>query len=114
MAEKYKADGTPKLGVAGWFKKELHKARKGKFLLLLMIPGLIYFIIFHYVPIGGLLIAFKDYSSRLGVLQSPWTSNAGLGHFIRFLNTPDVWKYIWNTIALSLLHIIWLQRMACG
>lgn len=99
---------TSHVGVAGYFKRELHKAKKGKFLLLLMIPGLVYFIIFHYVPIGGLLIAFKDYSSRLGVLGSPWTDYAGFGHFVRFLNTPDVWKYIWNTIALSVLHIIWL------
>jgi putative aldouronate transport system permease protein len=110
--EKYNADGTVKLGVVGWFKRELHKAKKGKFLLLLMIPGLIYFIIFHYIPIGGLLIAFKDYSSRLGVINSPWTDHAGFGHFVRFLNTPDVWRYIWNTIALSLLHIIWLFPLA--
>lgn len=110
--EKLDVDGAAKLGISGWFKKELYKAKKGKFLLFLMIPGLIYFIIFHYVPIGGLLIAFKDYSSRLGVLKSPWTDYAGMEHFIRFLNTPDVWRYIWNTIALSLLHIVWLFPLA--
>ncbi len=102
----------PKLSASEWFKKELNKARKGKFLMLIMLPGLIYFIIFQYIPIGGLLIAFKDYSSRLGVIGSPWMDYAGLGHFIRFLNTPDVWRYIWNTIALSLLHIIWLFPLA--
>lgn len=102
----------PKLSASEWFKRELNKARKGKFLLLIMLPGLIYFIIFQYIPIGGLLIAFKDYSSRLGVLGSPWMDYVGLGHFIRFLNTPDVWRYIWNTIALSLLHIIWLFPLA--
>lgn len=106
--KKIRADGTPKKSVAERFKGELHKAKKGKFLLLLMVPGLVYFIIFHYVPIGGLLIAFKEYSSRLGVLGSPWADNFGFGHFVRFLNTPDVWKYVWNTIALSLLHIVWL------
>lgn len=103
---------TPKLGALGTFKRELYKAKRGKFLLLLMIPGLIYFIIFHYIPIGGLLIAFKDYSSRLGVLGSPWTDYFGFEHFVRFLNTPDVWRYIWNTIALSLLHIVWLFPLA--
>lgn len=102
----------PKLNASEWFKKELNKAKKGKFLMLIMLPGLIYFIIFQYIPIGGLLIAFKDYSSRLGVIGSPWMDYAGFGHFIRFLNTPDVWRYIWNTIALSLLHIIWLFPLA--
>lgn len=106
--KKIRADGTPKKSAAERFKDELHKAKKGKFLLLLMVPGLIYFIVFHYVPIGGLLIAFKEYSSRLGVLGSPWADHFGFGHFVRFLNTPDVWKYVWNTIALSLLNIVWL------
>lgn len=110
--EKNKTDITAKPGIAGYFKKEFRKAKRGKFLLALMIPGLVYFIIFHYIPIGGLLIAFKDYSSRLGVLSSPWTNYAGFGHFVRFLNTPDVWRYIWNTIALSLLHIVWLFPLA--
>ncbi len=106
------AAAEPKLGASEWFKKELNKARKGKFLMLIMLPGLIYFIIFQYIPIGGLLIAFKDYSSRMGVIGSPWMDYAGFGHFVRFLNTPDVWRYIWNTIALSLLHIIWLFPLA--
>lgn len=101
-----------KPGVLEWFKRELSKARKGKFLLLIMLPGLVYFIIFQYIPIGGLLIAFKDYSSRLGVIGSPWMDYGGFGHFVRFLNTPDVWRYIWNTIALSILHIIWLFPLA--
>ena len=65
----------PKLSASEWFKKELNKARKGKFLMLIMLPGLIYFIIFQYITIGGLLIAFKDYSSRLGL--------CGLGAFYK-------------------------------
>ncbi len=114
MQVKHKNDtakSAPKTG-GSWLQKELKKARKGKFLLALMIPGLVYFIVFHYVPMGGLLIAFKDYSSRLGVLKSPFIDHAGFGHFIRFLNTPDMWRYVWNTIALSLLNIVWLFPLA--
>ncbi len=99
-------------GIGAYFKREFAKAKRGKFLLLLMIPGLIQYIIFHYIPIGGLLIAFKDYSSRLGVFGSPWADNFGFGHFVRFLETPDVWRYVWNTIALSVLHIVWLFPLA--
>lgn len=98
-----------KKGVGAWFKGEMKKAKKGKFLLALLIPGLAYYIIFHYVPIYGLLIAFKDYKPALGVWGSPWI---GLEHFTRFLATPDVWNYIWNTVVLSLLNIIWLFPLA--
>lgn len=101
-----------KPGVAGWLHTELRKARKNKFLLLLMLPGFVYYIIFHYVPITGLLIAFKDFKPSLGILHSPWASYGGFGHFIRFLQTPDMLNYVWNTIALSILHIIWLFPLA--
>ena len=102
----------PKKSAGNYFKTELAKVKRNKFLLILLIPGLIYYIIFHYVPIAGLLIAFKDYSSLKGIAASPWMDHAGFGHFIRFLQTPDVWNYIWNTIVLSLLHIVWLFPMA--
>ena len=105
MASKQKNE---KKGIGGWWKGEMHKLSKSKFLMLLMIPGLIYFIIFHYIPIGGLIIAFKNYKPGIGMFASPWAADFGLRHFIRFLSIPDVWNYIWNTIALSLLHIIWL------
>lgn len=91
-----------------WMGGEVKKLKRSKFLMLLMLPGLIYFIVFHYIPIGGLIIAFKNYKPGLGMFASPWASNLGFGHFVRFLSTPDVWRYIWNTIALSLLHIVWL------
>lgn len=95
-----------------WFAGEMKKLKKNKFLFFLMLPGLIYYIIFHYVPIYGLLIAFKDYKPMLGVFASPWASNFGFGHFIRFIQTPDMLNYVWNTIALSVLNIVWLFPLA--
>lgn len=83
-----------KPGMSGWLKTEFRKARKNKFLLLLMLPGLVYYIIFHYVPITGLLIAFKDFKPSLGILKSPWASHFGFGHFVRFLETPDMLNYV--------------------
>ena len=110
MASKKKNSSLPleKKGINGWWKGEMRKLSKSKFLMLLMIPGLVYYIIFHYIPIGGLIIAFKNYKPGIGMFASPWAANFGFRHFIRFLSIPDVWNYIWNTIALSLLHIIWL------
>ena len=109
MASKTKVvEKKEKVGIYAWWKTGLRKAKRNKFLLLLMLPGFAYYIIFHYVPIGGLLIAFKDFKPALGILNSPWAENFGFEHFIRFLQTPDMLDYVWNTIALSLLHIIWL------
>lgn len=88
------------------------KFSRGKFLLLLMIPGVAFYAIFQYWPFYGLLAAFKDYQPRLGILGSPWADNYGFAEFIRFFTIPDVWNYVWNTIVLSVLHIIWLFPLA--
>lgn len=99
-----------------WIVRELKKFKRNSFLFFLLIPGLIYYIIFHYVPIYGLLISFKNYrpgtGAGRGILGSPWADNFGFEHFIKFFNTPDAIDYIWNTIALSALHILWLFPFA--
>lgn len=99
-------------GIVGYFKRECAKFTKGKFLLLLMIPGVVYFALFHYWPFYGLLAAFKDYKPKLGIFGSPWADNYGFAEFIRFFTIPDVWNYVWNTIVLSILHIVWLFPLA--
>ncbi len=99
-------------GIVGYFKNEFSKFSRGKFLMILMIPGVVFFLLFHYWPFYGLLAAFKDYKPKLGILGSPWADQHGLAEFIRFFTIPDVWNYIWNTIALSILHILWLFPLA--
>ena len=74
-----------------------------KSLYLLLIPGLLYYIIFHYVPMYGALIAFKDFSPRLGVMGSPW---AGFKHFVYFFNSPSFLSVLTNTLRISLACII--------
>ena len=64
--------------------------------IFFLMPALLLTIIFKYVPMGGLLIAFKDYNVIKGVLGSPWV---GLEYFKRFLSSPDFMNY------LSLIHI---------
>ena len=99
-------------GIVGYFKNEFSKFSRGKFLLVLMIPGVVFFLLFHYWPFYGLLAAFKDYKPKLGILGSPWADQYGFAEFIRFFTIPDVWNYVWNTIALSILHILWLFPLA--
>lgn len=72
----------------------------------LVLPGLIYVFIFHYVPMLGLVIAFKDYNSYQGIWNSPWTDMNGWAHFYNFLTMPDFWNLIWNTLKLSLTSLL--------
>ena len=69
---------------------------------LLLLPGLIYLIIFNYVPMAGLQIAFKNYRASKGIWGSAWV---GFEHFKRFFAYADMWKLIWNTLAITLLSL---------
>jgi len=77
--------------------------RKTKYLQLMIIPGLIYYIIFHYIPMYGITIAFKDFNLRLGVFGSPWV---GFKHFESFFRHPYFWRLIKNTFLLNLLNLV--------
>ena len=68
-------------------------------LYLLLLPALVYIVIFSYAPMYGIQIAFKDYRTGLGIWNSEWV---GLEHFLRFVTYPNFWKIISNTLTLSL------------
>lgn len=72
--------------------------------VIFLLPALLLTIIFKYVPMGGILIAFKDYSAMLGVLKSPWV---GFKYFQRFLSSPDFMNYLLNTLKVSLYGLLW-------
>lgn len=74
-------------------------------LIAVMMPAIIYVIVFHYVPLGGLIIAFKDYNSYQGLFGSPWASMNGFKHFYNFVHIPDFWKILFNTLALSTVSL---------
>ncbi|NGP45558.1 sugar ABC transporter permease [Bacillaceae bacterium SIJ1] len=67
-------------------------------LYLLLSPVILYFLIFHYFPLYGLQIAFKDYIASQGILGSPW---AGFKHFERFFDSYYFWRLIGNTIGIG-------------
>lgn len=77
--------------------------KTNKFLYLMILPGLLYFIIFKYLPMGGLIIAFQDYQPFLGILGSPW---AGLKHFIRLFTEPTFFMLLKNTLILFALNLV--------
>lgn len=69
---------------------------------VLLLPAVIYVAIFHYGPMYGLQIAFRDYRPRRGISGSEWV---GLKHFIRFITYPDFWKMIRNTLSITLYSL---------
>lgn len=69
---------------------------------VLLLPGLIYLIIFSYGPMYGVQIAFKDFRASKGIFESEWV---GLKHFIRFLNYPNFLKMVKNTLSITLLTL---------
>ncbi|SDD51132.1 putative aldouronate transport system permease protein [Paenibacillus sp. UNCCL117] len=75
---------------------------KERYLFLLLLPGLLYFIVYRYVPMLGNIIAFQDYSPFQGFLHSEWV---GLQHFNKIFSDQEVIRVLWNTIFLSFLQI---------
>lgn len=71
-------------------------------LYLFILPAFLYFIIFHYWPMYGVQIAFKDFTAALGIEASPWV---GLKHFERFVRTPSFATLIVNTVGISLYQL---------
>lgn len=69
---------------------------------LFILPGLIFIIIFEYVPMYGVQIAFKDFRTSKGIWGSEWV---GLKHFIRFFQYPSFGKLIINTLRINLMSL---------
>ncbi len=76
---------------------------KNRYLYLLMLPAVLYFLIFHYVPMYGVIIAFKDFSFRDGILGSEWI---GFENFEYMFGLNDFWEVFFNSLTLSILRII--------
>ncbi|MCV4230986.1 ABC transporter permease subunit [Virgibacillus sp. LDC1] len=74
-----------------------------KYLYIMMIPVIGYYLIFHYGPMYGAIIAFKDYSPMKGILESDWV---GLKHFEEFFNSYYFLRVLKNTILISLYTLI--------
>ena len=76
---------------------------KDRYMYMLMLPILVYFFIFKYIPMYGAIIAFKDFKFVDGINGSEWV---GLEHFIRLFTSQDFYKIFRNTLFLSLCDIL--------
>ncbi|OMF89542.1 protein lplB [Paenibacillus sp. FSL R7-0337] len=83
--------------------RALTALNKYKLLYLMILPGLLYFIIFKYLPMGGLIIAFQNYQPFQGITGSEWV---GLKHFIRLFTEPTFMQLLRNTLILFAMNIV--------
>ena len=97
--------------MGGTLRKELSMSKKRSFkrilrywpLYLMLIPGTVYLIINNYIPLFGLLIAFKKVDYSIGILKSPWT---GFSNFTYLFATNDAFIMFRNTILYNVVFII--------
>ena len=72
--------------------------------VIFMLPAFLLTIIFRYIPMGGIAIAFTEYNPIRGILGSEWI---GFANFRRFLSSPDFLRYLANTLKLSIFGLLW-------
>jgi putative aldouronate transport system permease protein len=78
--------------------------RRNLWLYIFLIPGFLYLLIFKYVPMGGLVIAFKDLSLTKGIWDSDWV---GLYHFQNLFESSNFYRILRNSLVISLYQIVW-------
>jgi putative aldouronate transport system permease protein len=83
--------------------ERLSRIVKNRWLYFLILPGMIYFLLFKYLPMWGIVIAFQNYQPFLGISGSDWV---GLQHFERFFTDDKFWLLLKNTSVLAVLNIV--------
>ena len=81
----------------------LRRIWRARHLYILILPTIVYFFIFSYIPYYGLSIAFKDFKIFSGIAKSPWV---GLKYFREFFQSPDFVRLLRNTLLISLMRIV--------
>ncbi|MFS0726702.1 ABC transporter permease subunit [Paenibacillus sp. 1P07SE] len=71
----------------------------------MLLPAVVWYLVFKYLPIYGLIIAFKDYDIMGGILASPW-ADPWNKHFIQFFNSPYFWQLLNNTFLISIYKLV--------
>lgn len=85
-------------------KSIIQQIIKYKYLYALLLPGLFLIILFSYVPMYGVQLAFKDFMYNKGIWDSPWV---GLKHFRLLFRNPEFITVLWNTIWISFNQLLW-------
>ncbi|MBB6032996.1 ABC transporter permease [Phytomonospora endophytica] len=81
----------------------VQRLKRDKVMILLAAPGLLYFLVFHYLPMLGNIVAFQDYQPYLGFLDSDWI---GLENFTDAFADPRFWSAVTNTLVIALVQLV--------
>jgi len=78
------------------------KLNYSKYLIIMIIPAVIFYFVFNYIPMYGVTIAFKTYYPKLGIFGSPWN---GIENFKVIFADPDFWRVLKNTVIIGISKI---------
>ena len=99
------ADALPaKNGGGKWHNTLVYLRQHWQLYVIFMLPAFALTLIFRYIPMGGIMIAFTEYNPIRGIFASDWV---GFEHFQRFLSSPDFMRYLMNTLKLSVYGLLW-------
>jgi putative aldouronate transport system permease protein len=101
--ERVGIEGRPQAKSSVW-----QQIWRDRIMLLLILPGVLYFILFRYLPLLGNIIAFQDYLPFLGFTESPFV---GFANFQQMFADAAFWQATWNTIIIALLQIVFYFPM---
>ena len=82
----------------------LKRIWRRKYMYLMLLPAIVYYIIFHYAPMYGATIAFRDFNIIRGIMGSEWI---GLANFEQLLGMSHFRRAFWNTLTISLQRLFW-------
>ncbi len=84
-------------------RKSINAILRDKVLLFMLIPYILFYVVYHYAPYYGIQIAFKDYSIRKGIWASEWV---GFKHFKNYIGGPYFWRLVRNTFMINVYRLV--------
>lgn len=93
-----------RVGIGQHYPRILKRIKKSAWLYFIFALPFAYYVIFHYAPLYGILLAFKDFNVMKGIIGSPWV---GLKYFEKFITDPYFWKLVRNTVLISFYGLLW-------
>lgn len=88
---------------SSWLKRLGTDLVRNRLVYVMALPLLVYYLLFHYMPMYGAIIAFKDFAPALGIWRSPWV---GFDHFVDFFSGFYFWRVLRNTLVLSIQLLV--------
>ena len=85
------------------FRKLGSRINRDKYLMMMILPAIVFYVIFCYIPMYGILMAFKNFKPRLGIMGSPWN---GVDNFIKVFEEPKFWLAFRNTLIIGSIKIV--------